>query len=149
MGWFRRNSGCSAEQKTLGIPFRTVTQRRKMLRILYHGTKIEANSRDSVLHHSAEEKTTWNFVPWNKIEEFRPKHFFFEKMLSILFAGAGFFVTLIFVVPFPSVPSLGIDSSGNLGMPRNFLPRNNETIPSLFRGIFSEQNSIANPISQH
>ncbi len=39
-----------------------------MLGILCHGTKIEANSRNSVLNHSAEEKTTWNFVPWKKIE---------------------------------------------------------------------------------
>ena len=54
---FRRNSG---------IPFRTVPQRRKMLGILYHGTKIEANSRNFVRNHSAEEKTTRNSVPWNK-----------------------------------------------------------------------------------
>ncbi len=69
IGLFRRNSGCSAEQKTLGIPFRTVPQRRKMLQILYHGTKIEANSRNSV-----------------------PKHVSDKNMLSILFAGAGFFM---------------------------------------------------------
>ncbi len=48
---FRRNSGCSAEQKTLGISFRTVPQRRKMLGIPFRGTKIEANSRDSVPKH--------------------------------------------------------------------------------------------------
>jgi hypothetical protein len=29
-----------------------------MLGILYRGIKIEANSRNSVLNHSAEEKTT-------------------------------------------------------------------------------------------
>jgi hypothetical protein len=63
---FRQNSGRSSEQKTLGIPFRTIPQRRKMLGILYHGTKIEANSRNSVLNHSAEEKTTRNSVSWNK-----------------------------------------------------------------------------------
>jgi hypothetical protein len=61
-------------------------------------------------------------------------------MLSILFAGAGFSVKLIFFMPFPSSPSLGIDSSVNLGMPRNehFLPRNNGThleyIPRNFFG---------------
>ncbi len=66
IGLFRRNSGCSAEQKILGIPFRTVPQRRKMLGILYHGTKLEANARNSVLNHSAEEKTTRNSVPWKK-----------------------------------------------------------------------------------
>ncbi len=59
-------------------------------------------------------------------------------VLSILFAGAGFFVKLIFFMPFSSVPSLGIDSS--VGMPRNehFLPRNNgshsESIPRNFSG---------------
>ncbi len=51
-------------------------------------------------------------------------------------------------VPFHSVPSFGIGSSAELGMPRNghFLPRNNGTVPSLFRGIFSERNSVPNPI---
>ncbi len=44
-----------------------------------------------------------------------------------MFAGAGFFVKLIIYISFRSVPSFGIDSSVNLGMPRNehFLPRNN------------------------
>ncbi len=46
IGLFRRHSGCSAEQKTLGIPFRNVPQLRKMLGILYYGTKIVANSRN-------------------------------------------------------------------------------------------------------
>jgi hypothetical protein len=32
-GYFRRNSGCSAEQKTLGIPFRTLPRKRKQLGI--------------------------------------------------------------------------------------------------------------------
>ncbi len=46
IGLFLQNSGCSAEQKTLGIPFRTITDRRKMLGILYpRGTKLEANTR--------------------------------------------------------------------------------------------------------
>jgi hypothetical protein len=39
-----------------------------MLEILYRGTKIEANSRNSVRNHSAKKKTTRNSVPWNKIE---------------------------------------------------------------------------------
>jgi hypothetical protein len=51
------------EQKTLGIPFRTNPQSRKMLGILYRGTKLEANFRNSVLNHSTEEKTTRNSVP--------------------------------------------------------------------------------------
>jgi hypothetical protein len=59
-------------------------------------------------------------------------------MLSILLAGAGFFVKLIFFMPFSSVLFLGTDSSVNLRMPLNehFLPRNNgshsESIPRNF-----------------
>jgi len=73
----------------------------------------------------------------SKLSEFR---FADKNRPSILFAGAGFFVKLIFFMPFSSVPSLGIDSSVNLGMPRNehFLPRNNgnrsECIPRNFFG---------------
>jgi hypothetical protein len=94
IGLFWRTSGCSTEQKTLRIPFRTVPQRSKMLRILYHGTKIEANSRNSVLNHSteqktleipnrsAEEKNVQKSVLWkksrSKISEFR----FFEACLG-------------------------------------------------------------------
>jgi hypothetical protein len=38
----------------------------KMLGILYSGTKKEANPRDSVPHHSAEEENARNFVPCKK-----------------------------------------------------------------------------------
>jgi hypothetical protein len=86
--WFvPADSGCSAEQKTFGIPFRTVPQRRKMLGILFQtiprkrkqfgisfcGTKIEENPQNSV-----------------------PKFVSDENMLSILFAGAGYLIKLIF-----------------------------------------------------
>jgi hypothetical protein len=40
-GYFRRNSGCPAEQTTLRIPFQTLPRKRKQLRILFRGTKIE------------------------------------------------------------------------------------------------------------
>jgi hypothetical protein len=80
---FRRNSGCSAEQKTLGLLFQTFLQRREMLGILYRGTKIKANSGNSILNHSTEVKTTggipfhgtkieantWNSVPNHSVEE--------------------------------------------------------------------------------
>ncbi len=125
IGLFRWNSGCSPEQKILGIPVRTVTQRRKMLGILYHGTKLEANARNYVLNHSAEPKTTRNSVPWNKnlskhlefcSEPFRGRdnnsEFRFEACLGRKHA-------VNFFMPFPSVPSFEIDSSVNLGMPRN------------------------------
>jgi len=44
-GYFRRNSGCSAEQTTLRIPFRTLPQKRKQFRIPFRGTKIEGTLR--------------------------------------------------------------------------------------------------------
>jgi hypothetical protein len=71
---FRR----SAEQKTLEIPFRTVQQRRRMLGILYPGTKIEENSRISVLNHSADQKTLR--IPFRTVPQRR-------KMLRITFLG--------------------------------------------------------------
>ena len=120
-GLFRRNSSCSAEQKTL--------------------------ARNSVQNRSAGEKNARNSVPWNKkrskLSEFRsepfrgtenswnsipsaedrnaqnsvPKHVPDKNMQSILIAGTGLFVQLIFFMTFSSFPSLGIDSSVNLGMP--------------------------------
>jgi hypothetical protein len=67
----------------------------------------KANSRNSVLNHSTEEKTTQNYVPWNKkrskhFREFRSEEQNRSKLSefcsegfsneNILFAGAGFFV---------------------------------------------------------
>jgi hypothetical protein len=78
IGLSGRNSGCSAEHKTLGIPFRTIPQRRRMLGIMYHGTKIEANSRNSALNHSAEQKTLE--MPFRNVPHRR-------KMLGIPFRG--------------------------------------------------------------
>jgi hypothetical protein len=52
----------------LGISFRTIPRKRKQLKILFRGTKIEANFR--------------NFVP---------KHFAEENILSILFFETGNF----------------------------------------------------------
>jgi hypothetical protein len=49
-------SGYSKEQKILGIPFRTLPRKRKQLRIPFRGTKIEANSRDSLPNPLVEEK---------------------------------------------------------------------------------------------
>jgi hypothetical protein len=49
---FRRNSGCSAEQKTIGIPFRTIPRKIKMLGIPFHWTEIQANFWKYVLFYS-------------------------------------------------------------------------------------------------
>jgi hypothetical protein len=129
-----------------------------MLGILYHGTKLEANARNSVLNHSAEEKTTSEF---HSVEQK------YKQTLGILFRtiprkrqhsefrshaatpthsrGWGSQWSRIFCktnlfMPFPSVPSFGTDSSVNFGIPRNehFLPRNNgscsESLPRNFFG---------------
>ncbi len=54
-----------------------------------------------------------------------------------------------FFMSFRSVPSFGIDSSVNLGMPRNdhFLPRNNRNHSEYILRNFFERKSVANPIS--
>jgi hypothetical protein len=44
------------KKQTLGIPFRTLQQKTKQLGSPFRGTKIEANSWNSVLNHSAKEK---------------------------------------------------------------------------------------------
>jgi hypothetical protein len=75
IGLFRRNSGCSAEQISLGIPFQTIPWKRKMLKILCSATEIEAISRNSVPNRSVEEKNAQNSVPCiknrSKLSEFR------------------------------------------------------------------------------
>ncbi len=51
---------------------------KKMLGILYRGTEIEANSRNSFRNHSVEEETTRNSIPWkntSKLSEFRSEPF--------------------------------------------------------------------------
>ncbi len=52
--------GETNRQKTRGIPFRTIPRKRKIFGIPYPRTKIDANSRNSVLNYSAEEKTIRN-----------------------------------------------------------------------------------------
>jgi hypothetical protein len=93
----------------------------KQLRIPFHGTKIEANSRNAVPNNSMEEKTTQN-------ETRQPK--------SSLFSYFGCFVKLIISTEFRFFPSFGIVSSAELGMP--ILPRKNgnrsESIPLNFFG---------------
>jgi hypothetical protein len=50
---FRRKSGCSTGQKTFGIPFQVIPQKRKMLGITY---------RETILFHSiSRKKTRWQF----------------------------------------------------------------------------------------
>ncbi len=65
-GYLRRNSGCSAEQKALRIPFRTLPRKGKQLGIPFRWTKKESNSRNSFLNPSAEETATRNSFPQNQ-----------------------------------------------------------------------------------
>jgi hypothetical protein len=77
-------------------------------------------------------------IPWK-----RNQHYF-VKLFLLSFCKTNFFHG----IPFHSIPSFGIGSSAELGMPRNecFLPRNNENrSESIPRNLFSEQNSVSNP----
>jgi hypothetical protein len=68
--------GSSAEQKTLGILFRTLPRKRKQLGIPFSGTKIEANSKitfrtllrkrkqlEIPFHGTKKEENSWISVP--------------------------------------------------------------------------------------
>ncbi len=116
---------------------------------LFRGTE---NSRNSVPNRFAEEKNAHNSVPWNKIRskrsefrsepfrgrdnnsEFRSEACLGRKHAVNSVCWSRIFCKTNFFMPFP----FGIDSSVNLGMPRNehFLPRNNgscsESIPRNF-----------------
>jgi hypothetical protein len=95
--------------------------------------KIEANSPNQ----SVEEKTTRNFIPWNKN---RSKLIVFTLRYFDCILKTNFFC----VFPFPSVSSFGINSSADLGM-STFFRGITETVSSLLRGFFLEQNSVSNP----
>jgi hypothetical protein len=108
------DSGCSAEQKTFGILFRTVPQRRKMLGILFRTIPRKRKTRNSVFVEQKKKQTLgilFRTIPrkrkqlgipcrGTKIEENPqntvPKFVSDENMLCILFAGAGYFKKLIF-----------------------------------------------------
>ncbi len=65
-GYFRRNSGCSAEQKNSEFrsePFRGRENNTKFCSV---ETNLEAYSQNSLPNPSAEEKKTWNSVPWQQ-----------------------------------------------------------------------------------
>ncbi len=79
---FQRNSGCSAEQKPLGIPFRTLPLKRKQLGIPLNSVPWNKN-RSILLEFGSEpfrgRETSRNSVPWNKtrnkLSEFRSEPF--------------------------------------------------------------------------
>jgi hypothetical protein len=113
----------------LGIPFRTIPQKRTQLGIPFRATKKR-----------------------NKPSECRSKPFRGRNQHHFVNLFCCCFVKLFFFrgIPFRSVPFRASESA---------LPRNSEclgmsalfrgiteTVPSLFRGIFSERNSVSNPI---
>jgi hypothetical protein len=115
----------------LGIPFRR--------------TKINANSRNSVLNHSVEEKPTQNKTRQpNILKIVSAKTTFDVQTNHFVKLVCCCFVKLIFSAKFHSVPSFGIVSSAEFGM-NAFFRGITEIVPSLFRRIFSEGNSVPNP----
>ncbi len=116
---------CTVEQKlkqTLGIPFRIIRQKKQMLGIPFHVTKIEANFKTSIPNQSVEDKTTRNFIPWNKNRS--------KLIVSLRYFDCILKTNFFCVFPFHSVSSFSINSSADLGM---------STVSSLFRGIFLER----------
>ncbi len=111
IGLFRRNSVCSAEHKTIGIPFRTVPteeknarnsvpwnkKRSKLSELRSEPFRGTENSQNSVPNRSAEEKNARNSDPWKKVEAISrnsvPKHVYivynklknFNRILHLVF----------------------------------------------------------------
>ncbi len=129
------------------ILFRTLLRMRTQLGIPFRRTKIEANSRNSVPNHSVEEKPTQNKTRQPNILKIVSEKTTFDVQTNHfvkIFKFCCCFVKLIFSAEFHSVPSFGIVSSAELGM-NAFFRGITEIVPSLFRGIFSEGNSVPNP----
>jgi hypothetical protein len=120
-----------------------------MVGILFDERKIEANSRKSIPNHCAEEKTTRNSVPWKKIDKNSrnsvPKHFEVRTNHFIKLFGCLILIFFLhFSVPFQASELTLLRTSECLGM-NPFFRGIIESIPSLFRRINSEQNSVASP----
>jgi hypothetical protein len=132
---FRWNSGYSAEQKTLRIPFRIILQRRKKLGILYRRTKnrsklseprskpFRGRETNSEFRSVEQEKKQTLGIPFRSMSRTKTRCQFCLRKQDFL--SNQFFSC-------HSVPS-------------TFFCGITETIPSLFRGIFSERNSVVNP----
>jgi hypothetical protein len=100
--------------------------------------KIETNSRNAVLNYSAEEKPIQNKTRQPNISKIVPEKTNFDVQTNQSYFAAVCKTNFFLGITFCSVPSLGIGSSAELGMPRNecFLSRNNgnrsEYIPRNF-----------------
>ena len=131
---------------TLRIPFRILQRKRKQLGIPFRGKNIEANCRNSVPNHSAEEKPAQHKTRQPKISIIVLDVRVIIEAVRCEFRKTSFFRG----IPFRSVPF----RASELALPRNseclgmstFFRGITEIIPSLFRGIFSERNSVPNPL---
>ncbi len=128
------------------ILLRTLLRMRTQLGIPFRGrNQIEANSRNSVPSHSVGEKPTQNKTQQPNISKIVPEKTTFDVQTNHfvkLFCCC--FVKLNFLrnsIPFRFVPSFGIGSSAELGMPRTecFLPRNNGNPRNFFGTKFRSQ----------
>jgi hypothetical protein len=147
IGFFRRNSGCSAELKILGIPFRTIPKKRKMLGIPYRGTKIEAKGgipfqtipqKRKQLGRTrnpdpARNRSLGSSVPHNKT---RPPQILKIEPEKTTFVCSG--KLILPGIPFRSELRNGLFRGirNTLGM-STFFHGITESIPSIFRRIFS------------
>jgi hypothetical protein len=86
------------EKKKLGFPYRGTKIKAKILGIPFQTIPLKAFNSE---FRSVEQKEA------NSRNSF-PKYVSGKNMLSILFAGAGFFVKPILFMSFRSVPSFGI-----------------------------------------
>ncbi len=132
------------EKQTLGISFQTIPQKRTQLGIPFRATK----NRNNLSEYRSEEKPTYNKTRQQNVSKIVSEKTTFDVQTNHfvkLFCCC--LVKLIFSAEFHSVLSFGIGSSAELGMPRNecFFRGITETVPSLFRGIFPERNSVPNP----
>jgi hypothetical protein len=131
------------------ILFRTLLRMRTQLGIPFRGTKIEENSRNSVQNHSAEDKPTQNKTRQPNISKIVSEKMTFDVQnksfcsdILLLFRKTNIFRG----IPFRSVPF----RASELALPRNseclgmnaFFSGITEIVPSLFRGFFSERNSV-------
>ncbi len=148
--WFVPAEIRSAEEKNARNSVPWSKNRSKLSEFRSEAFRGTENSRNSIPNCSTEKKNVGILFREkknrSKLSEFRSKaclglkHAVYSACWSRIFCKTNFFI-------FSSVPSLKIDSFVNLRMPQNkhFFRGITEAILSLFSGIFSERNFIANP----
>ncbi len=113
----------------LGIPFRTIPRKRTQLGIPFHAKKNRSKLSECRLNHSVEEKPTS-----------------FCQIILLLFRKTSFFLGIPFrFVSFRASELALLRNSECLGMSA-FFRGITEIVPSLFRRILAEWNSVPNPI---